>query len=55
MYIYIYIHTHKAGFGKRKVTLNFCEIAPHLGEVIRNCESLLAMYSHFCIIHIKCV
>ena len=43
-------HTYRAGFKKR----NFCEIATHFGEVIRNCESLFATYSNFCIIYIKC-
>ena len=35
MYIYIY----RAGFKKRKVIRNFCEIAMQFGKGIRNCES----------------
>ena len=57
MYIYIYmctyIHIYRAGIKKRKVIRNFFEIATQFGAVIRNCESLFATYSHFCIIYIK--
>ena len=45
VYVYLYTHTHthtpmyRAGFKKRKVIRNFCEIATNFGKVIRNCES----------------
>ena len=35
MHIYIY----RAGFKKRKMIRNLCEIAKHFGKVIRNCVS----------------
>ena len=46
MYIY------RAGFEKQKVIYHFLVIAyvliaTHFSKVIRNCESLFAMYLHF--------
>ena len=48
-----------AGLKKRKVIRHFFVIHVAMTtlfvKVIRKCESLFAMYSHFCIIYIKCV
>ena len=59
-YTYLYTHTNihihtfiQAGFKKRKAIRNLFEIATHFGKVIRNCESLFATYSHYCIIYIN--
>ena len=41
IYTLVYICIYKAGFKKRKVIRNFCEIAIHFGKVIRNCESCI--------------
>ena len=41
IYTLIYIYIFRAGFKKRKVICNFCEIAIHFGKVIRNCESCI--------------
>ena len=58
-YINILIRTLRAGFKKRKVIRHFfgrrVAIATHFGKVIRNCELLFAIYSHFCTLYIKSV
>ena len=41
IYTLIYICIYWAGFKKRKVNRNFCEIAIHFGKVIRNCRSFI--------------
>ena len=50
LYVCMYVCIYWVGFKKRKVIRNFCEIATHFGKVIRNHESLFAVYLHFCII-----
>ena len=50
MYVCIHMYIYRAEFKKRKVIRNFCKIATLFGKVIRNCESLFATHSHFCII-----
>ena len=60
MYVYIY----RIGFKKRiyRVEVKKSDppffgsriaIAAYLGKVIHNCESLFAIYSHFCTLCIK--